>query len=74
MRKAALLFRCALRRTFLILGKKRGYADWRKAEGCRDAAAKYEKHFRGDFRQVLTLIDRAVMDGGSSAALETAVA
>lgn len=26
------------------------------------------------FRQVLTLIDRAVMDGGSSAALETAVA
>ena len=44
------------------------------AEGCRDAAAKYEKHFRGDFRQVLTLIDRAVMDGGSSAALETAVA
>ena len=36
--------------------------------------AKYEKHFRGDFRQVLTLIDRAVMDGGSSAALETAVA
>ena len=43
-------------------------------KGCRDAAAKYEKHFRGDFRQVLTLIDRAVMDGGSSAALETAVA
>ena len=36
--------------------------------------AKYEKQFRGDFDKTLTLIDRAVMDGGSSAALETAVA
>ena len=32
--------------------------------------AKYEKHFRGDFAQVLAQIDRAVMEGGSSASLE----
>ena len=32
--------------------------------------AKYEKHFRGDFAQVLALIDRAVMEGSSSASLE----
>lgn len=32
--------------------------------------AKYEKHFRGDFTQVLAQIDRAVMEGSSSASLE----
>ena len=32
--------------------------------------AKYEKHFRGDFAQVLAQIDRAVMEGSSSASLE----
>lgn len=32
--------------------------------------AKYEKHFRGDFTQVLSQIDRAVMEGSSSASLE----
>ena len=32
--------------------------------------AKYEKRFRGNFQQVLEEIDRAVLEGSSSAALE----
>ena len=36
--------------------------------------AKYEKHFRGDFTQVLSQIDRAVMEGSSSASLASSSA